>query len=268
MRRILIISFLMAVAWRVNSQYSIGVGYAGTHPLADFQTNNYKDGNGIDFYFLSKAYPEYSRVQVQIGGDFNVFNTGARNISNMQTSSGYNAKYALNNYHHALSFKTRFLTQENTLRYHADIDLGYRSFYTTEGLTFDQTATNQPENTSNFLKHSNAFFTGITAGLLYRVNDWLSLDIYSRIDFGASATWLDLNSFSIKNNLPDYANFQYKSTNTSLLWAGISAIIHFNGQKFNQIERSPNQAPQQETVPTYPTPEPPSTPSPRGRVAR
>ena len=268
MKKIGILFLVLAVSFLGNCQYSLGVGYAGTHPLGDLLRNNYKDGNGIDIYFLSKGFPEYSRIQVQIGGDLNAFSTGERKISNVATSSGYNATYSLKNSHNGISFKTRFLTQENTFRYHADIDLGYRSFYTTEGLTFNKTDTNQPPYTSTVIKRNKTFFTGITAGILYRVNNWLSLDVYTRIDFGSSASWFDINSFSVKNNQPDYSSFQYKTTNTPLLWAGMSAVFHFKPRKLNRIENSPGQNPQPESEPSYPTPEPPVEPTPRGRVAR
>jgi hypothetical protein len=129
----------------------------------------------------------------------------------------------------------------------------------------------QSTNTSNFLKQDNAYFTGLTAGVLYRITDWLSLDAYTRVDFGKSANWLDINSFTAINNAPEYATFQYKTTNTTLLWAGISAVIQFKPLKFKPIEnrgRSPEQEPEDQNEPTYPTPDPPADPNPRGRVAR
>jgi hypothetical protein len=268
MRRILIISLFIAVVLHANSQFSLGIGYTGTHPLADLESNKYKNGGGIDIYFLSKSFPKYSRIQVQIGADFNVFSAGERKLSNVETSFGITGDYYLNNYHNAFSFKARFLTQENTFRYHLDIDLGNRSFYSTEGLKFKETTTNQPTKTSNFILQKKAFFPGITAGVLYRVNDRLSLDAYTRIDFGQKATWLDLDAFNEQNVHTSKNTFQYKTTNTPLLWLGISAVIRVNPPKFHRSLSTSEHKPLEEEVPFSPTPEPPVEPTPRGRVAR
>lgn len=197
-----------------------------------------------------------------------MFAAGQRKFSNIQTSNGNTADYYLNNYHNAYSFKARFLTQENTFRYHLDIDLGNREFYSTQALAYNQTTTNQSPNYSNLFIQKKTFFTGITVGVLFRLNDRFSLDAYSRIDFGQKATCLDLDAFKEQDIKNDPKNFQYKETNTPLLWLGINAITRFNLPKFNRIRSTTEQTPQEEEVPNYPTPEPPSTPSPRGRVAR
>ena len=268
MKKIGILFLVLAVSFLGNCQYSLGVGYAGTHPLGDFESNKYKNGGGIDIYILSKAFPQYSRIQVQIGADFNIFSAGQRKFPNILTSNGNTADYYLNNYHKAFSFKARFLTQENRLRYHVDIDLGHRTFYSTKAFTFNQTTTNQQPNSSSFILQKKAFFPGITAGVLFRLNDKFSLDAYSRIDFGQKATWLDLDAFNDQNIYSKQNNFQYKTTNTPLLWVGINAVIRFNLPKFNRTRNTTEQIPQEEEeVPTYPTPEPPVEQTPRGRVA-
>jgi hypothetical protein len=265
MKKICIILFVMIISLQIKAQFSLGIGYAGTHPLGDLLANNYKDGNGLDLYFLSKKFPEYSRIQAQIGVDFNVFNTGERSISNVLTTSGSYGTYYLNNHHSALSFKIRFVTQENIFRYHFDLDLGNRAFYSSESLKLEENGT-QSTNTSNFLKQDNAYFTGLTVGVLYQITDWLSLDAYTRVDFGKSANWLDINSFTAINNTPEYATLQYKTTNTTLLWAGINVIFSFKPIKFTPIQnsgRSNEQAPQEQNEPSSPNP-----PTPRGRIAR
>lgn len=268
MKKIYLLFFVLIVSFKANCQLTLGIGYAGTHPLADLESNKYKNGGGVDIYILSKAFPQYSRIQVQLGADFNVFGAGQRKFPNIQTSNGYTADYYVNNYHNAFSFKARFLTQENTLRYHIDIDLGNRSFYSTQAFAFSQTTTNQPPNSSNFIIQKKAFFPGITAGVLFRLNDKFSLDAYSRIDFGQKAVWLDLNAIKDQDIQNNPINFQYKATNTPLLWLGISAVIQFNLPKFNRNRIPVEQTPQQDEVPTYPLPEPPAEPAPRGRVAR
>lgn len=255
----------MAISFLGNSQLSLGFGYAGTHPLGNLLTNKYKDGNGIDLYLLSKTFPQYSKIQAQIGVDFNVFSTGERKLADVPTTTGYNADYYLNNYHHALSFKTRLITQENTFRYHVDLDFGYRTFYTTQSLAFNQNITNHPPNYAKFIKEDNAYFTGITAGVIYEIAEWFALDLYSRVDIGKSATWLDLNSFSPIGNSPNTSTLVYKSTETPILWVGFSTIFKFKPPKFNRIPVSREPNTEQET---YPTPETPSEPTPRGRVPR
>lgn len=271
MKRLVILLFVITTTLHINAQYSFGIGYAGTFPLSTFQQENYKNGNGLDLYFLSKKFPEYSRIQAQVGVDLNVFNAGERSTSNVPTTSGNYATYYLSNHHSALSFKLRFVTLENIVRYHVDLDLGNRSFYSTEMLSFENSSGNQPPNSSNYVHRDKAYFMGITTGVLYQITDWLSLDAYTRVDFGKSANWLNLNAYKAINNIPDYSSFQYKTTTTPLLWAGISAIIHFNPVKFKpneNRERSPEQEPEDQNEPTYPTPEPPADPNPRGRVAR
>ena len=143
---------------------------------------------------------------------------------------GAEAKYQVKNRNSAISFKTRFITYPKTIRFHTDIDLGYRGVKSKEAIILNKIDTNYQTRQDSILISDGAFFTGITTGIIFRISESFSVDIYSRIDYGFQANWLNINSVSLKNDIPQYNEYLYHKTQTPILWVGIHATFNFSSK--------------------------------------
>jgi hypothetical protein len=246
----ILLFFFLTYSIFAKSQYSIGFGYAATHPLADFYNGEYKDGNGYDLHFLSKPFPNFSNIQIQVGADINYFDAGIRKTTiSLKNPADALADYKVSNSHSALSFKTRFITRPNRVRFHADIDLGSRKFRTLETVKLQKEDPNYVSTHDSSLMSQNAFFTGLTTGIMYRITDWFYIDLYSRIDYGLSAQWFRIDSYSVIDDSPIYKLYDYKTTHTPLLWIGLTATFNIGRNTEDEPEQHFNSYQYKKTSP-------------------
>lgn len=217
------------------SQFTIGGGYAGTLPLSSFNKEGYMFGNGGDFHILTTAFPRETNYRFQLGFDFNSFNSGEKsnNFSFIKDGNVYTANHKFTNGHVGIGLKIRFLKVEERFRHHLDIDFGSRTFSTLRDIN-----NISPQNTLvypsiNTIKMSNNSYVGFTIGSMYKLTRWLYLDLYSRIDFGKSAVWYDLNSLKNINNI---VYCDAKTTETPLLWFGATLSFQIKLKKATNTE--------------------------------
>lgn len=229
MKALLIFLFLLSTNCIVYTQSMLEFGYANTQALKTFHSMGYNNGGGYSISYLAKPINEYRPIQVQFGLNVNHFYTGAKKETIiLQEPKGAEAYYQVKNRNSAISFKTRFITYPKTIRFHTDIDLGYRGFKSKEAIILKKIDTNYQTRQDSILVKNGAFFTGITCGLLFKITESFSIDIYSRIDYGLQANWLNINTVNLKNDIPQYNEFLYNKTETPILWIGINATFNFS----------------------------------------
>lgn len=257
MKKLFLILPFITICFYGFNQFTVGFGYAGTLPLGVFNQEGYQFGNGFDFHILTGPFPSETNYRFQLGFDFNNFNCESRSgvYSFIRDGNIYRSNQKFTNGHVAFGLKFRLLKEDEKFRHHVDIDYGNRSFSTLREVN-NITPTNQilysPVSTVNL---SNNSFLGITLGSMYKLTNWLFIDLYTRVDFGKSAEWYDLNSL---RNINDRILCDEKTTKTPLLWFGANLSFQLNFKKTNS------------NVYTYPEENhrnyPPTIENPRERV--
>ncbi len=242
MKKIMLFLIFFYVSIIGFSQFTIGGGYAGTLPLASFNREGYEFGNGIDFHILTTAFPRETKYRFQFGIDFNNFNSRAKSgvYSFISNGNVYTANHKYTNSHVAFGLKFRLLKDEERFRHHFDIDFGSRSFSTLREVSNVIPADQVFYTPVSTLKLSNSSYLGITLGSMYKLTRWLFLDLYTRVDFGKSAEWYDLNSLK---NIDNITYCDTKTTETPLLWFGATLSFQIKLKKRTQIENTPNDYP-------------------------
>lgn len=225
----------------VNSQVIVEYGTAGTFPLNNFKYEGYKSGLGHSLTVLSKPMPSYTNWGFQLGGNINYFWANRTKLE-FNYGAPYNnrSEYKVRNRHAALSFKARLISKPNPVRFYFDLDLGGRAFISKARVNIDEY--DQKVKKDTLLHTSGALFAGLSSGIQFRMNRFWYLNIYSRLDYGLKTDWLDLNSVKTIPEekyyyQPDYANYQYKTTTTPVLWVGFSTTFYFGGDGSAKPER-------------------------------
>lgn len=228
-------TFLLFTFISSYAQWSIGFGMAGECPVLDFNSG-YREGLGYSLTVLSKPFPEYNSWKFQVGGNLNHFWTGSEkeNIALLEPQDA-TAKYKIRNTATAISLKGRAISYPRAVRYHIDLDLGYRGFSTQESFTLNETDTLYENRTDSMLSSSGNVFLGLTTGIMFRISPSFYIDVYSRFDYGLRAKWYNLESFEVKNDIPQYHNYEYKSTHTPILWVGVTASFNIGKKEKSEI---------------------------------
>jgi hypothetical protein len=262
MKTKLIIIFLILFSIYANAQITMEFGMAGTKPLCVFGQNNYRNGLGYSFTMLSKPIPDYYAWQVQFGFNFNHFNAG-RELFSINTIEpwGRSATYKVKNYNNALSFKIRVVSRPAPVRLFADLDLGYRHFVSKERTVLSENYGGYDKVTKSNLTSSGHVFAGLSLGLLFRLSTNFYLNLYSRLDYGAPINWLELNSVQKSTfiNYPDYSNYRYHRTTSTLLWVGFTFSFYIN-ESVGTIKTPRSSTPRPTSPSTSPSTPKPTTP--------
>lgn len=234
------------------SQFTIGGGYAGTLPLGSFNREGYEFGNGLDIHVLTSCFPRETNYRFQFGFDFNTFNSGEKSNVYRFINDGivYSANHTFTNSHVGVGLKLRLVKDEERFRHHFDIDFGSRTFSTLKEMKDISPKDNITFPSVSTIKIANNSYVGFTLGSMYKLTHWLFLDLYTRVDFGKSAEWYDLNSLK---NINDKVYCDAKTTQTPLLWFG--ATLSF------QIKLNPTRS-TSENYPRSPRQDYPRSPPP------
>lgn len=256
MKKIILLLFFVQIGISSFGQWTMGIGMAGASPLLDFKEKGYNNGLGYSLCILSKPFPNYYNWQLQMGGNLNHFWTGNKKQEiTLAEPTDAAATYKIRNNNTAISFKTRLISRPNPIRFHADLDLGYRSFSSRESIVLNEVDTNYSSRFDTTLISTGNVFVGLTVGVMFQISKSFYLDLYSRVDYGFSTKWYDLNSFSIISDIPQYDNYTYNKTHTPILWVGFTASFNIKRDertKAKSISSGSNSGYQKPNTPAKP----------------
>ncbi|NBV56680.1 MAG: hypothetical protein EBR72_02580 [Bacteroidetes bacterium] len=216
------------------SQGSIGLGLHLACPQSELGVIDYDDGIGLNISYLSRKFPYKSPVNFQLGArmDFAHMQTlrfesiilaqddgpliiGDANIEARNRMYGLFAEGRIN-----------FADEFQKVSPYLSLLAGHRNYTTYQVLSLNQPNYNPEREAASVTErvvHTNRFHYGGTVGIIYKLNNSISLESSITYTFGHEGAALPLKDIVRENgsNEVKYNNYQTVKTDILLINAGI-----------------------------------------------
>jgi hypothetical protein len=216
------------------SQGSIGIGIHSACPQSELGDIEYDDGIGLNISYLSKKFPYKSPVNFQLGARMDFAHMQNRKFPSInlaqddgpQIIGGANIEARNRMYGLFAEGRINFADEFQKVSPYLSLLAGHRNYTTYQVLSLNQPNYNPEREAASVTErvvHTNRFHYGGTVGIIYKLNNSISLESSITYTFGHEGAALPLKDIVRENgsNEVKYNNYQTVKTDILLINAGI-----------------------------------------------
>ena len=216
------------------SQGSIGLGLHLACPQSELGDIDYDDGIGLNISYLSRNFPYKSPVNFQLGARMDFAHMQTRRFESIILAQDDgpliigDANIEARNRMYGLFAEGRinFADEFQKVSPYLSLLAGHRNYTTYQVLSLNQPNYNPEREAASVTErvvHTNRFHYGGTVGIIYKLNNSISLESSITYTFGHEGAALPLKDIVRENgsNEVKYNNYQTVKTDILLINAGI-----------------------------------------------
>lgn len=216
------------------SQGSIGLGLHLACPQSELGVIDYDDGIGLNISYLSRKFPYKSPVNFQLGARMDFAHMQTRRFESIILAQDDgpliigDANIEARNRMYGLFAEGRinFADEFQKVSPYLSLLAGHRNYTTYQVLSLNQPNYNPEREAASVTErvvHTNRFHYGGTVGIIYKLNNSISLESSITYTFGHEGAALPLKDIVRENgsNEVKYNNYQTVKTDILLINAGI-----------------------------------------------
>lgn len=240
---IYLITAVCAVSTASMGQAYTGFYLIGSTPLNEFRDNRYRDGIGFSWEFMSNDLLRNSAkgVDFRLGGGLDFLSCNSvKNSVLLNTPNADPGSLRVKNTHVGLVGIARFtFAPEQQFSPYIDLFAGGRSFSSYQLIKSDKEIPEFEKESRKSIVEKGAFHYGVSGGVLYNVNDWLSVDARLSYSVGGVASFVPLHTVRKDGNEVKYDT---RASKTDMLIFRLGVIF-----RLHDLQRTDNDSHQDNT---------------------